>query len=221
MNEKPTEDPGDAALTPRRQETRLRLIEAAAEVFVEEGLQGASVESICARAGFTRGAFYSNFSSKEQLFLAALTRQYEQRAEQLRQRAEALLPQLQDCSGTLTPAEVSRFATELLLPISPVSGWFALETEFMLLAMRDPDLASGFTDMLDNIKFELVDVIEELVSAAGRRFVIPADRAIAAFEGLHERALRFSALSGQPPVDGMAELGERITELLFAITEPV
>jgi AcrR family transcriptional regulator len=41
---------------------------AASEVFAESGFDGASVEAICERAGFTRGAFYSNFASKEELF---------------------------------------------------------------------------------------------------------------------------------------------------------
>lgn len=48
--------------------TRQALIDAGAEVFVERGFQGASIEAIAERAGFTRGAFYSNFGSKEELF---------------------------------------------------------------------------------------------------------------------------------------------------------
>ena len=50
-------------------ETRRLLLEAAATVFIRRGFQGASVEEITAEAGFTRGAFYSNFDSKEQLFV--------------------------------------------------------------------------------------------------------------------------------------------------------
>jgi AcrR family transcriptional regulator len=52
--------------------TRAALLEAAAELVVERGLAGASAEAICARAGYTRGAFYSNFESKEQLFVELL-----------------------------------------------------------------------------------------------------------------------------------------------------
>ena len=44
-----------------RTQTRRRLIEAAPRVFVERGIGGASVAQICSAAGFTRGAFYSNF----------------------------------------------------------------------------------------------------------------------------------------------------------------
>jgi AcrR family transcriptional regulator len=52
--------------------TRQALIDAAAEVVVERGLAGASIERIVARAGFTRGAFHSNFSSREELFVELL-----------------------------------------------------------------------------------------------------------------------------------------------------
>ena len=56
----------------RQAETRRRLLDAAAEVFKRRGLANASVEEISAEAGFTRGAFYSNFDTKEQLFVELL-----------------------------------------------------------------------------------------------------------------------------------------------------
>jgi AcrR family transcriptional regulator len=55
-----------------RQETRARLLVAAWEVFSERGFGAASVEEVAARAGFTRGAFYSNFADKEEIFLALM-----------------------------------------------------------------------------------------------------------------------------------------------------
>jgi AcrR family transcriptional regulator len=56
----------------RREETRAALRAAAAEVFVERGLQGASVEAISERAGYSRGAFYSNYATKEALLADVL-----------------------------------------------------------------------------------------------------------------------------------------------------
>jgi AcrR family transcriptional regulator len=55
-----------------REETRQRLFEAAAEVFAEQGIGAASVEAITSAAGLTRGAFYSNFGSKDDLIAAML-----------------------------------------------------------------------------------------------------------------------------------------------------
>src|SRR5260370_5864756 len=57
---------------PTRDDTREKLFEAAARIFEEQGIGGASIEAIAAAAGFTRGAFYSNFKSKDELIIAML-----------------------------------------------------------------------------------------------------------------------------------------------------
>lgn len=76
-------------LSRRREQTRARLLDAAAEVFAEVGLEGASVEAICDRAGFTRGAFYSNFESKDELFLQLASDFAERRLAHVRARIDA------------------------------------------------------------------------------------------------------------------------------------
>jgi AcrR family transcriptional regulator len=57
---------------PTRDDTCEKLFEAAARLFEEQGIGGASIEAIAAAAGFTRGAFYSNFKSKDELIIAML-----------------------------------------------------------------------------------------------------------------------------------------------------
>jgi AcrR family transcriptional regulator len=57
---------------PTRDDTRDKLFEAAARVFEEQGIGGVSIEAIAAAAGFTRGAFYSNFKSKDELIIAMI-----------------------------------------------------------------------------------------------------------------------------------------------------
>ena len=63
---------------PTRDDTREKLFEAAAKVFEEQGIGGASIEVITAAAGFSRGAFYSNFDSKDELIIAMLEDHVEQ-----------------------------------------------------------------------------------------------------------------------------------------------
>lgn len=63
---------------PTRDDTRDKLFEAAARVFEDQGIGGASIEAIAAAAGFTRGAFYSNFRSKDELIIAMLEDHVEQ-----------------------------------------------------------------------------------------------------------------------------------------------
>ncbi|UEJ83208.1 TetR/AcrR family transcriptional regulator [Brachybacterium halotolerans subsp. kimchii] len=57
--------------TRRKENTRSRLVRASVQVFAEKGLDGATIDDLVRAAGFTRGAFYSNFSSKDEVFRAA------------------------------------------------------------------------------------------------------------------------------------------------------
>lgn len=54
--------------------TRAKLLEYAPRVVAKEGYEGASIDKIAEAAGFSKGAFYSNFSSKEDFFLELLER---------------------------------------------------------------------------------------------------------------------------------------------------
>jgi AcrR family transcriptional regulator len=65
--------------------TRLRLLEAAAVIIAKKGLNGASVEDIAAHAGYTRGAFHSNFRSKADLFIELLKRDHQDIQQHLQQ----------------------------------------------------------------------------------------------------------------------------------------
>lgn len=77
---------------PTRDETRTKLFEAAAEIFAEIGIGAASVEAISTAAGFSRGAFYSNFASKDDLIVEMLA----DHVEQSMQRNLAMLAQHHD-----------------------------------------------------------------------------------------------------------------------------
>ncbi|MGF6471415.1 TetR/AcrR family transcriptional regulator [Paraburkholderia youngii] len=72
-----------------RKETRRRLLGAAALSIARKGLAATSVEDIAARAGYTRGAFYSNFDSKSDLFVELLRLDHQTIQENLRKLLEA------------------------------------------------------------------------------------------------------------------------------------
>src|SRR2546430_1523989 len=63
--------------------TRQCLMKSAARVFARRGLQQASIDEVAEDAGFTKGAFYANFKSKEELFLAMLDERFTQRIEDI------------------------------------------------------------------------------------------------------------------------------------------
>lgn len=207
-------------ISARRQETQERLMDAAFEVCVELGLGGASVETICAAAGFTRGAFYSNFSSKEELFFALLAREYRRRTEHLAGRGVQLDEELRSSAGGLGRAEAARLIREFFVVGELDPNWVVVEQEFLLLALRDPTLAPEYLRYQAEFATDLAGVVTQIVSVAGRSFVVPAAEALALLSSIYERELRLSVLAGREAVD-TGDLGERVADVLFALTEPV
>jgi AcrR family transcriptional regulator len=73
----------------QQEQTRGALLDAAARVFLERGFAGTSVEAITSEAGYSRGAFYSNFESKEQLFAELLQQRVYERYREMAKEAKA------------------------------------------------------------------------------------------------------------------------------------
>lgn len=214
--------PADDSAPPsaRRRETQLRLLDAATEVFSELGLQGASVETICARAGFSRGAFYSNFSSKEGLFVSLLEREFERRAAELLARSATIEPALRARDSEISPAEAAQYILEFFSPGESASMWIVLETEFKLLTMRDPSLAPDHQQFLERFYGSISSEVERVITAAGRRFSLPVERALPVLIEVYEHALRATIVGGPDAAGGIKDVGERLAELVFALTEP-
>ena len=206
----------------RRLETQERLMDAAFGVCVELGLSGASVEAICAAAGFTRGAFYSNFSSKEELFFALLAREYRRRTEDLESRMMLLGNELTCRTGVIGREEAAAFIREFFVASSLETDWFVIEQEFLLLALRDSELAPDYLRYQAAYVADLAEVVAQIVAVAGRRFVIPADDALPLLTSIYERELRLAVLTGGgAAAAGAADLGERVADVLFALTAAV
>jgi AcrR family transcriptional regulator len=117
----------------KQAETRQRLLDAGERVFLRRGIQGSSVEEIAAEAGFTRGAFYSNFKSKDELFVELLhARVYDRYAELAKESYEQ--------PGT--PREQLRWGAERLrdMQTDEQGSWlFRLWLECLTQAARDEE----------------------------------------------------------------------------------
>src|SRR5699024_7380321 len=127
-------------LTRRRAETRQRLMDAAYEVFGEYSIRDAPTELICDRAGFTRGAFYSNFSSKEDLFLAVFDQQLSRRVEELRTTVADMLRDVAVDDVDSLREIIGRVSAAYLEPLVTDQTWYLMAVEFKAIALRDPDL---------------------------------------------------------------------------------
>ena len=116
---------------PTRDEVRDRILDAASKVFAAEGFAGATIDAIGQAAGFTKGAVYSNFGSKDELFLALLDREFEIRGEQIATALE---------SGGDTTAAAQALSRSVLDSVHDHADYYVLFVEYWLRAVRDPQL---------------------------------------------------------------------------------
>ncbi|MZE68408.1 TetR family transcriptional regulator, partial [Streptomyces sp. SID5789] len=110
--------------------TRANLLDAAFAVFAAKGFGRVSIEEVCEAAGYSRGAFYSNFDSLDELFFAL----YRDRADLIAEQVAGALAQ--DGPGLDVPAAVDRVTEVLLLD----RDWLLVKTDFLVHAARDPEV---------------------------------------------------------------------------------
>ena len=141
-----------------------RLLEAAAEVFVEHGIEGASVDHLVAAAGFTRGAFYSNFSSMTEVFHEFFSNTVRENLAAVEDVVEAIPEGEISVSTVLDVLEVTR-ATD--------QNTYVLTRELELRALRDPELAVVFGEFQQTLLENLVPMIARLLERMDRRPTLP------------------------------------------------
>jgi AcrR family transcriptional regulator len=109
--------------------TRSSLLRSAAKLICRKGITEASVEDISTDAGYTKGAFYANFKSKEEMFLVMLDEAYAAELERL----EAHL------RGEAHVEEVRRSAEDFIRFIRSDPEWPRLYFEFVVYGARNPE----------------------------------------------------------------------------------
>lgn len=201
-----------ATPTPRREATRRKLLDAAAQVFAEVGLDAASVEAVCERAGFTRGAFYSNFETKEELFLELAGQVARARVAHVRER-------IRDLEGEADFASVPAHALDILQRILDVSFddriGVLLMSEIRNHALRSPDLARAYLAQEEEMARSVAEIITEIAQTRGLDFRVPAADAASLLLTVWERAAVRAVMAG---VD-QAELRRRTNEELAWVAQ--
>lgn len=169
------------------------LLEAALDLFAEQGYGSTSIPEICARAGLTKGAFYSNFANKDDLFLALVDANWQRQASRIR----SALPSHVD-------AEVVEDATPLARLVSE-RRWTLISTEFSLHAIRNPEVAVALAEHEATIRAELAVLIGTWLTGAGRRATVALDvlarMVVAGVEGCDVQALTDEAAGRSGPLD--------------------
>jgi len=143
--------------------TRERLLHAARLVFARRGYQGASVDEIAAEAGYSKGAVYSNFESKEDLLLE-LDRLY------MRQQVEKIDTLLTQLAATeASPKEVEQAIVRWIDDLMGDGALFALSTELHLHAQRHAAFAAKCAAMKDEHRTALAALIGKMFEGLGKQ----------------------------------------------------
>ena len=150
----------------RRTNTRARLLSAAVDVFVERGARRVTVDDLVSAAGYTRGAFYSNFGSVEEVLLEAFKEESERLIEAVRtavaEHSDA------DSSGSLIGA-----AFDAIRPLQ--DHWFVLQSEVVLQSLRDADAREISSATFTALSEQLVEVVALALDRLDRTSTMSTD----------------------------------------------
>ncbi len=200
--------------TRSRENTRARLLDAAAQVFAEVGLDGASVEAVCERAGFTRGAFYSNFESKDELFLDLAARVGEIRLTAVRERVEEMAAAgalAEGCDPVVLVREVMDSGEDDRLGVM-------LMSEIRIRALRDEAFGTAYLAQEREMVRSIAQIITDIAASGLLRLRLPAETAarmlMIVWEGMTVRGAMEGQDAAQLRHAGGEELG-RLVQLLI------
>src|SRR3954453_2334693 len=182
----------------RRADTVERLLDAALETFAEIGFAAASVEDICRRGGFTRGAFYSSFRTKDELFAALFERETARNLA----RAEEQLVGLEDEDDPVTAA-----VERCLSAFRADRTWVLVHTEYALHAARHPEAAAALRRHAEGLHRRLTELIETQVGRLGLRLSVPANRLARIVLALHDGVVIREVVGAPAPAPDMAQRG--------------
>jgi len=138
----------------RTEETRRKLLSAGLRIFARTGFEASRIEDIAAEAGHSRGAFYANFDTKEDLFFALLEQQAGKRVKLLQTLLE----------GVESPEERLRVLREFYVGRVGDRQWVMLTLEFKLFALRHGNLRAKLASSHRRIRASMnMEALEKLL----------------------------------------------------------
>ena len=202
-------------VTARRAATRERLIDAAIDVFAEKGVLGASVEEICEAAGFTRGAFYSNFDDKDDLCVAMLQRLHDDEGSALQDAVTSVGDVADDADlDTLLLAAIELFyASRWDDPKRVLTG-----QELRLHAARSPKMAQAYRDFHARTTHGVATMLEAALSARGYELGTNGPVAMSVLHAVYDYGA-LGALIGSDTIEGDVRV-QLLMEGLRALIHP-
>jgi AcrR family transcriptional regulator len=150
-----------ATMTPRRAATRARLLEAAREVIAERGAGGATVEGIADRAGFTRGAFYSNYADLDELIVDLIRDAGETRIAEVRAAAAQFAAHREPDQLTIDSA-LRGGVRDFIHLLQPPMREVLLQAELRLYALRHDSVREGYVTSVHETMTGVYEILDTL-----------------------------------------------------------
>jgi AcrR family transcriptional regulator len=159
-----------------REQTTQRLLEAAQKLIARKGLDAVSVENIAAAAGYSRGAFYSNFHSKDELFIELLRRDHQRSTGELHALRTRELP----------IDEVQRRARDIYGQMFRDNESFMIWTEARMMAARDTRFRIKLEALMDEKRRQIAVFIQYFYDRLGVAPTLPPETLAMGFMSLAE-----------------------------------
>lgn len=152
----------------KRANTRAALLAAARQVMAESGITGASVEKICEAAGFTRGAFYSNFEDMNKLVEQLIQAEFGSLVEYLEHSVTPKLAEFLAASEADKPGLLQEGVQTILSNLPLDRSIILLQAEIELYALRNPEIAQAVATLNETFLQAFVGLLDRALEQAGR-----------------------------------------------------
>lgn len=179
-------------LTRRRAQTRRRLLDAARALFAEKGISATSVEEISDKAGFTRGAFYSNFADKDDILAAVSAEEFAVLEHSLIEGWENRLSQT-----ALSSDQLELFAERLLAALKIDREFYLVQTELALHLVRNPHLQEQLLAPRESFLLRIEEFLISALQSVGRTVSVEPHIIVAMISALLRYAIESALLSGK------------------------
>jgi AcrR family transcriptional regulator len=146
--------------------TRSKLIEAAGRVSASRGLERATVDEVAGAAGYTKGAFYANFKSKEELFLAMLDERFGRRLDEIDRVLD---------SGASVEDQARQAGRDFSEFLATDPEWSRLFFEFAVQAMRDEEFRQELVTRHRTVRSRIAEGFRAHTDTLGGEPPIPAE----------------------------------------------
>jgi len=167
----------ESAGTRRKENTRAKLVRASLDVFVEKGIDGATVDDLVKAAGFTRGAFYSSFSSKEEVFIALFDEVTAELMAIANSSVESAVADIEVDEGcSILEADDAQVMLAVFEGIRPFGRqWYLLYSDAIARSLRDETLRAELAEQRERMRDRIGALLATRLEASGERALLPVE----------------------------------------------